>query len=793
MALPLIPLVLLALTGASGAFPAVAPAGGGPGLPVDDPRSAATLHGVVTSEGYRTDGLVPGAMIELRQGGAVRITVSDTSGRYRFPGVEGGEARVRVSHVATHGFETTVLLPSSGDFSLDITLEARVLRIVGLGVRSAPGVLAPTEVLRASSRARSTVAMRGLDASSGMVESGLTRFTSASRDGAGEPDRDRVLFTRGSTVDARMVLLDGAPILTPFHVAGLVPAFDGSLLGGADLHLGGAPTRFDGGLSYLLDLRTRTPREDRTRVEGAVDGVSARGVVESGLPGGGSLLAGGRILHGLQNRIFQDGGFPYDYGDLLVRTEFRSGESRSLRITGYMNREGVTLGLEGPGASASTDTGMTVAPGTSTPLQQGASTGSGIDAARWGNRAISARFLQEGERAHVEATVAGSRYESSVPLLWQELLLAHGRSDRLRAALDLRVPRGESELRFGVSSERIEMGYRLEASTLSSTLHPEDEEAITSSMVGGYAEWEGEVTSSFLVRAGLRGDRYFEADRTVFAPRLSMRFLLTDRAHLILSAGKHHQAVPAPRLAGSTPENEAPRIGWSPMMEVASATHLVVGLEQEMEGGTRLDISGFMKRFSGFESAGAQGLRASGTDLRVARNGERVDAWFGYALTWFWEDRGSEGSDRFEGRQLLSAGANGRLADGWELGLTVGYGAGLPLSAVDMAVSDPSIPEVNGVRNFSSENEVRTIAAASGGPLEVAREDDFLRVDLELSWALHPEVGGRVTELRPYLRVLNALDQRDALFHYFDRWRDDGVRPVANRPILPLFGVEWRF
>jgi hypothetical protein len=77
--------------------------------------------------------------------------------------------------------------------------------------------------------------------------------------------------------------------------------------------------------------------------------------------------------------------------------------------------------------------------------------------------------------------------------------------------------------------------------------------------------------------------------------------------------------------------------------------------------------------------------------------------------------------------------------------------------------------------------------------MELAPEEDFLRLDLEVSWEARPRIGGRSTELRPYLRVINALDRRDALFHYFDRWMEDGLRPLAERPFLPLVGLEWRF
>ena len=53
--------------------------------------------------------------------------------------------------------------------------------------------------------------------------------------------------------------------------------------------------------------------------------------------------------------------------------------------------------------------------------------------------------------------------------------------------------------------------------------------------------------------------------------------------------------------------------------------------------------------------------------------------------------------------------------------------------------------------------------------------------------------GGRRFALRPYAKVLNALDRRDGLFWYFSPWRDPSVRPLAELSLLPVIGFEWRF
>jgi hypothetical protein len=53
--------------------------------------------------------------------------------------------------------------------------------------------------------------------------------------------------------------------------------------------------------------------------------------------------------------------------------------------------------------------------------------------------------------------------------------------------------------------------------------------------------------------------------------------------------------------------------------------------------------------------------------------------------------------------------------------------------------------------------------------------------------------GSRTVEIRPYLRILNALDRRDALFYAFQPWRSDELTPLAERPLVPVVGIAWRF
>jgi len=418
--------------------------------------------------------------------------------------------------------------------------------------------------------------------------------------------------------------------------------------------------------------------------------------------------------------------------------------------------------------------------------------------ARWGNEAASIGYEGLWGPVGVDLTAASSRYTSSLPVPWDDPVLARGEGARSRLNAVAAVPAGPGLVRMGASVERIGFRYRLDPlEGAFSTLISAGGEEVGTTAAGVFGEWEGWVTPEVHLRFGLRGDRFSHEGRARVAPRIALRYLLGERASLFASAGSYHQPLPAPGLEGEGFGDEPARLTWNPALPVVTASHLVVGLDQELEGGVRLGLSGFVKGFEGLEGRNGGRSRSSGTELTVGRGGDRFEAWLGYALSWFWMQEGVQGSTRFDGRHLLSLGAVGTMPGGLEVRGTLGYGAGLPLTAVDVG-REPESPILTGVpqsgtRELTSTDERRMNSGAGDTPLDLAPQEDFLRMDLEVGWPREVRVNGRATHLRPYVKLLNALDRRDALFYYFDRWRGDEVRPLAHRPFLPLLGLEWRF
>jgi hypothetical protein len=284
-------------------------------LPTQD-TAAGAVHGTVRSEGSGAP--LPAATVEVR-GAATGAVVADAAGRFQLVGVPSGRRLLRASHVGHEPLEVEVLVPAGGRLTVDFALRLRPVALREVAVRGGAHVPA-RDTIAAPAPAIGLAGLRLLEAAPGIVDAGLGERPRGSP-GHTPVDPSSVLFVRGVPSDLKLVLLDGAPVQTPFHVGGLVDPFDTGMLRSATLYLGGAPARYDGGLSYILDLTTRAGRPERLRGSGAVDMMSARLATEGSLGGRVRYLASGRGVHGLGFEPLARGSLPYGYLEGLGRLD----------------------------------------------------------------------------------------------------------------------------------------------------------------------------------------------------------------------------------------------------------------------------------------------------------------------------------------------------------------------------------------------------------------------------------------------------------------------------------------
>ena len=149
------------------------------------------------------------------------------------------------------------------------------------------------------------------------VSADLVAYVSTQPGVVVQGDRGGQLFVRGGTPSQNLVLIDGIPLLQPFHLIGFYSAFPVDILASADFYAGGFGARYGGRISSVLDVKARTG--NKRRFEGSVSAgpflvtAALEGPI---VPGKVSFLFSDResIIESVAPRLF-DRNLPYRFYD----------------------------------------------------------------------------------------------------------------------------------------------------------------------------------------------------------------------------------------------------------------------------------------------------------------------------------------------------------------------------------------------------------------------------------------------------------------------------------------------
>jgi len=725
-------------------------------------QPAGMVWGQVRSESSGTP--LRYAVVEIPLNGRDDLrTSTDENGIYILRNVPAGRRVVRATHIDHAPLDVQVSVSSGGRLSLDFALRLRPLQLPVVFARAAAIPTTRTDSTPGAIGALGPASVHVLEASPGIAELGLGEMTRAIP-GYEPIDPSDVLYVRGGQADMKLVLLDGAPVYAPFHLGGLIAALDTDWLGTANLYLGGAPARFDGGLSYIMELESRSARTGRVHTEVGADMLSARGRIEGPLPNDAGFLIAGRAVHGFGAEPFFSDAFPYRYGDAIARFDASLGDGE-ISLTGFWNEEGIQLD------STSRADGETA----------------------WGNRAASLRYRTPLLGGNALFTLSGGTFETSLPIGGIRPLMTTAQSSRSRFAADFERMAGPVRLAYGASVDRMTFDYNaaVRGAEEDSVLLRARGEGDTG---GAYVDAAFNLFRGLRLRAGLRGDRFQLIDDMRFAPRISLTLALGQHAAITVAGGRYHQYVRAPEdeiiFVGSVVHDGIA----TPPLSVARASHLAMHLAQDLGDAMVLALEGYYKAYDGLPSAISETAEASGVELWVRRNGERIQGWLGYSLGWVWsndgDDRYAADARRFAGRHLISAGIGGPTFGRGAFDVRVSYGSGLPYTAIPEP--DNAAPVFSTTRGLEPtvHTEVAAIPSTSGDQ----PDRPYLRIDARVEHTWSGELNGAVFDVTPYLKLLNALNRRDAIFYHYDRTpTGTELKPLASLPVLPVLGVEWRF
>jgi hypothetical protein len=614
-------------------------------------------------------------------------------------------------------------------------------------------------------------------------------------------DFSAAFHVRGGSQDQNLILLDGVPVFSPFHLGGFFSVFNADMLDRAELESGGFAAEHGGRVSSVL-LMESDPGDGRLRVDAGVSLLASRVAVGGGVPRGlagavGHANARWRVsarrsyFDVLMKPAFD---FPYHLTDVQGVFEGWTLSGDLLRVTAYSGRDVLDL---------------TRLDDEDFPLRIDWSWGNDVAGARW------TRPRRGGGSLDVYASF--SRFGSGLafPDFSDTDLRSEIRQARVGAQLEAR-PRPSVRLELGGTADRLSYDNLVQTG---GTRFGGGDGTGWLAAIFGQATWLR--PDEWLVEAGLRVDGWWpNPGATVVEPSprvAAKRFFGDGDVALKASAGRYTQFLHSLR------DEELP-LGldfW--VLAGARAPHVVsdqvqLGLEGYQGEDWFWSLEGYVRSFDGVvaintaddtndaldDILAGSGL-SYGADLLLRRERGAVNGWIAISLLEAertFPDVLSPFEPRpettyppiFDRRVDVDLVLRYPLPGGWQGGLRWNVGTGIPYTRAlgRYAMYSPRFTG-GGRLHWSGASDDSDDLGGYAVVLEnrnASRYPAYHRLDLSArrtyttSWAT----------LTPYVDVLNVYNRKNVLFYFYEYEKRPPVRAgISMFPVLPTLGLEVRF
>jgi hypothetical protein len=742
-----------------------------------------------------------GATVLLTQAGTVvRGADTDRLGWFRMDGVPPGAYTLRAVGVGYAESSRPVGVGPGEIVEVELAMGRQAVELEGLTV----GAERSRERARFEEIGGATVRelnLADLKRVPGVAEADPLRAVEVLPGVVSTSDFSASFHVRGGAQDQNLILLDGVPVFSPFHLGGFFSVFNADLLDRAELQSGGFAAEHGGRVSSVLEIET-DPGDGDFAVDGGVSLLASRVAVSGGAPRGLAEALGHANLHWRLSarRSYFDWllkpafDFPYHLQDFQGIAEGWTKSGDRLRLTAYSGDDVLDL---------------TRFNAEDFPLRINWN---------WGNDLAGARWTHPRRAGSVDARVSWSRYGTGLtfPDFADTEFASHISQAQARVDLDTRI---SSVLRakVGLSAER--MRYRNRAVSGGTEFASGNG---TGALLGAYAQASWFQARQWLVEAGLRLDRWSPdpGDATLdAAPRVAIkRFFAGGDGAIKAAAGRYTQYVQSLR------DEELP-LGldiW--VLAGARAPHVVSDqLQLGVEGYPAEDwfasLEGYVRTFDGVVTVNTgddpnddlddilagRGL-SWGADLMVRKEQGPVNGWL--AVSFLKAERTFPdllSPERpapevtyppiFDRRLDVDLVVRYPLPWGWEGGLRLNVGTGTPYTRAlgAYAAYSPNFAQWGGWLDWAGATDASDTFGGYGVYLEdhnASRYPTYHRLDVSARKTFTKSWGTLV----PYVDVLNTYNRKNVLFYFFQYSEQPPVRSgISMFPLLPTFGLEVHF
>ncbi|HEX2167127.1 MAG TPA: carboxypeptidase regulatory-like domain-containing protein [Longimicrobiales bacterium] len=704
--------------------------------------------------GYVTDGSsgdpVAGALVWLT-GRTIHLTRSAADGTYEFIDAPAGSYCLRVDSPGYDAASVCISVSANASMIVDLPLDIRPVAIAPLMVSGRRGVVRGST---GSARDSLNPSLAALDlalpatAASRLAAAqlgDLTHMPASDPAGGGRP---HALYVWGSSAERGRVLLDGATLNAPLHLGALLPPLDPNIVGGADVRSGGISPRYDGGTSYIMDFSTR-PAGRQSGVWGELDLLAGRIGAETPIGAHAGVVFSARRVNDEVIDGLVASKFGYGYADALARADVDLGDDSGLHVTALTTQEAVSI-----------------------PRDQA------DDRASWKNHAATLEWQRDQAGDMRTATLSMSRGIADLPLLSAVGGHLEASLDRFSGMVERQWSSEALHWTAGAEAEHLVFRRRSralqdpvtgEAGAVECTAALPCSHA-HATLISAFGEVSLSPASGVQARVGARTMYDIGSERVHVMPRASVTLLPTQHYSITIAAGRFSQ----PYVRETPLFSGADRVDVPIEVDVARATHLELGIARH-SGASYIRAGAYLRHHDSVDPA-TRTRTVPGADVAVEHSMKFGTVSLAYSISGaagvVLRDPQSDGERDASPQQLATAGFRGSLGR-WQLELNTAYGAGLPLTSIVLEQPVDASPLLDPQRD------------ADGDQLRSGRS--YLRADASVGaeWRIGAV---RVT---PYVRIINALGQRESLFYF----RDAGAEPrrLARLPAIPIVGVRWQF
>lgn len=710
----------------------------------------------------------------LTLGGQVRTSAG---GRVTFRGLDPGPYRLQVQRLGYVSLDT-VISRGSGVQRISVRLVPRPRDLPTLDVVAAPrsprvSTLAPPgDLAGALATGFTRMSREELRSVPPAFEPDVLRALQATAGVGAANDINAHPAIRGGAPEHTLFLLDGAPVLAPYHMFGLFGAFSPDAVDEVQVLRGSLPARIGGALGSVISVRSARP--DRTRLTGGATVLTSRLAGSGPIGQGGSwLLAGRRTNLGFGESGPFDIDMPYWFWDIQGTVRVKPGRHQEITVTGYGSGDKFVEDL------FFIDQG-------SAPLFSS-----------WGNRVASLTWCLTPPRGvEASASLWRSSYRSLLALgdtaLRVDGAVTAGRTRMRGASVAVGGPIGRGKVRFDASATATSAKL---AGDSASPGYLDDRADRRLVELSSSLELEQRI-GPMVVAPGVRLTRWSTGRRWSVEPRLAMRLGLPDGGQVTASVTRTEQALFALRddrlpILGVPfwllPDSAEPRAratafelaaarnlgrGWK--IEAAVVHRRLTGLPRWRPSGTR-DLEGL-----GFDAGTVTGL-----ELSLAKPSGRLTGWVTYAplVSSVIDDRGDEYRPLWDRRHTLDGVFQLRLGSWGTVSHRIAAATGQPFWAEQGMFTGSEFDPVTGTVRRRTDADF-PIWSTTQGQLPV-----YVRADLTVSgsWRI-----GSV-QVSPFAGLINLTGRRNVTGY---RVQPGGLAntleylPRRQLPRIPVLGID---